>query len=161
MINKQNLWFITLFSMILVLGVYYVTLADESLNFENIIDDSSPVISVYEADQITALKVANEEEVLNEIAMYENIILNSASTSSEISEAYENLQVIQNNVIKSEEIEKIILDNFNLESFIKINNDQIEVTISSNDHNTTLANNIIMQIQSLYKNQMYITVTFS
>ena len=26
MINKQNLWFLTLFSLILILGIYYVTL---------------------------------------------------------------------------------------------------------------------------------------
>ena len=32
MINKQNLWFVTLFSLILVLGIYYVTMGDETLS---------------------------------------------------------------------------------------------------------------------------------
>ena len=27
--NKQNLWFLTLFSLILILGVYYITLPSE------------------------------------------------------------------------------------------------------------------------------------
>ena len=31
MVNKQNLWFVTLFSLILVLGIYYVSMSDESL----------------------------------------------------------------------------------------------------------------------------------
>ena len=31
MINKQNLWFLTLCSLILVLGVYYVTMPNELL----------------------------------------------------------------------------------------------------------------------------------
>ena len=31
MINKQNLWFLTLFSLVLVLGVYYVTMPNELL----------------------------------------------------------------------------------------------------------------------------------
>ena len=31
MINKQNLWFLTLFSLILVLSVYYVTMPNELL----------------------------------------------------------------------------------------------------------------------------------
>ena len=31
MINKQNLWFLTLFSLVLVLGVYYVTMPNEML----------------------------------------------------------------------------------------------------------------------------------
>ena len=30
MINKQSLWFLTLFSLILVLSVYYITMPDES-----------------------------------------------------------------------------------------------------------------------------------
>ena len=29
MINKQNLWFVTLFSLILILGIYYVSIDDE------------------------------------------------------------------------------------------------------------------------------------
>ena len=32
MINKNNLWFLTLFSLILILGVYYVTLPSDVLD---------------------------------------------------------------------------------------------------------------------------------
>ena len=31
MINKQSVWFVTLFSLILVLSIYYVTMKDSSL----------------------------------------------------------------------------------------------------------------------------------
>ena len=31
MINKQTLWFLTLFSLILVLGVYYITMPNDLL----------------------------------------------------------------------------------------------------------------------------------
>ena len=31
MINKQNLWFITLFSLILILGIYYVSMPKDAL----------------------------------------------------------------------------------------------------------------------------------
>ena len=31
MINKQSVWFVTLFSLILVLSIYYVTMNDNSL----------------------------------------------------------------------------------------------------------------------------------
>ena len=31
MINKKNLWFLTLFSMILILSVYYITMPRELL----------------------------------------------------------------------------------------------------------------------------------
>ena len=35
MINKQNLWFLTLFSLILVLSVYYITMPNELLLAHN------------------------------------------------------------------------------------------------------------------------------
>lgn len=161
MINKQNLWFVTLFSLILVLGVYYVTLGDETLNFESVVDDSQVVISVSESSALTALKVANDEEVLESVAMYEAVILDELATSDEKSDAYENLQTIQANTAKTEEIANIILEKFNLEAFIKLDGDQINVTISQTDHTNTLANSIMVEIQNLYDAQMYITVKFA
>ena len=40
MINKKNLWFLTLFSLILVLSIYYITMPNELLitNNDEIID---------------------------------------------------------------------------------------------------------------------------
>ena len=38
MINKQSVWFVTLFSLIIVLAIYYVTLNDSSL--QNILNMS-------------------------------------------------------------------------------------------------------------------------
>ena len=35
MINKQSLWFLTLFSLILVLSVYYITMPNELLLTNN------------------------------------------------------------------------------------------------------------------------------
>ena len=36
MINKQGLWFLTLFSLILVLSVYYITMPNEIFKSEEI-----------------------------------------------------------------------------------------------------------------------------
>lgn len=161
MINKQNLWFVTLFSMILVLGIYYVTLADENLNFEKVVDNSKPVISVSENDSLMALKVANDEKIIEEVTMYENIILNEKSSANDVNDAYDNLQTIQNNITKAEEIETLISEKYNTSAFIKIKNDKISVTISNLDRSANIANNIIIDIQKLYKKQMYITVEFA
>ncbi len=160
MINKQNLWFVTLFSLILVLGVYYVTLADESLKINNVLDDSKAVINVEESDILTALKVASDEDELEKIAMYEEILLNQSTGIEEKNDAYNNLTNIKKNKTKVEEIEKIIKEKFSLESFVKINNDQINITIAGSKHDSTIANNIIREIQKNYEVQMYITVKF-
>ena len=40
MINKKSLWFLTLFSLILVLSVYYITMPSDLLLTTNNISDS-------------------------------------------------------------------------------------------------------------------------
>lgn len=161
MINKQNLWFVTLFSLILVLGVYYVTLADEALNVDSIIDDAAYVISTEDSNILTALKVASDEESLEQIAMYEAILLNNSSSVQEKNDAYDSLQNIQSNKAKVEDIETMIKEMFSLEAFVKINSDQISVTIAGKEHSVTSANSIIREIQNMYEVQMYITVKYT
>ena len=65
MINKQNLWFLTLFSLILILGVYYVTLPNELLDKISIKDTKQEVAvveEIKEENQLTSLRVSLEEE---------------------------------------------------------------------------------------------------
>ena len=64
MINKQNLWFLTLFSLILILGIYYVTLPNELLEKISTEDkkEIAVVEEVIEDNQLTALRVSLEEE---------------------------------------------------------------------------------------------------
>ena len=39
MINKQNLWFLTLFSLIMVLSIYYLTMSQDTLSTLNVNSD--------------------------------------------------------------------------------------------------------------------------
>ena len=93
MVNKQNLWFVTLFSLILVLGIYYVSMSDESLTALNAENDVSEVIKVEESDVIVALQVADDESVLEQMTEYQNILLDEAATLEEKNDAYEGLQI--------------------------------------------------------------------
>ncbi len=160
MINKQNLWFVTLFSLILVLGIYYVTMADESLQIENVIDDSEPVVSISQSDELMALRIAAEEEVLTEIQKYEEILLDNNATLQEKNDAYDGLQAINTKKSKTEEMQEMIKEKFSLESVVKINSDQINIIISGNQHDSSLANEIIRATQEMFDSQMYITVKF-
>ena len=161
MINKQNLWFVTLFSLILVLGIYYVTMKDENLStLESNNEVIKTVSKVNESDLIVSLQIEKDEEVLKEINEYQNILLDKNATVEEKNNAYSAIQSINNNKTESLKIEKCIKDKFNLESFVKINNDNINIVINSNKHSNQIANDIIREIQDLYDNQKYITVKF-
>ena len=92
MINKQNLWFITLFSLIMVLSIYYLTMSNDTLSTLNVSSDNSTgtdVVISEENDTLVALKVADEEELLNRMEELENILLSDVATLQEKNDAYE------------------------------------------------------------------------
>ena len=160
MINKQNLWFVTLFSLILVLGIYYVTMKDESLTVLSGVNDVSDVVEVKESDVIVALQVEQDESVLKEMNEYQNILLDDKATIEEKNDAYNALQSLNNSKSECEKIKKLIEEKFKLDNFVKIENDKISITIASKEHNKELANNILREVQKLYDKQQYITVKF-
>lgn len=160
MINKQNLWFVTLFSLILVLGIYYVTMGDESLSVLAGENNISKDVSVKESDVIVALQVDRDEAVLKEMNEYQSILLDDTATIEEKNDAYNALQALSNSKTESEKIKKLITEKFKFDNFVKIDGDAISITIAAKDHNKEIANNIIREVQSLYDKQKYITVKF-
>ena len=160
MINKQSLWFLTLFSIILVLSVYYISMPNNTLATlkENITD--AETINIKETDSLASLRVLDDEEITNTMNELQSILLNDKATLEEKNNAYEKIQNINSNKGKEESIEKLILDNFKLQSFVKIDKDNIKITISKKDVDVKLANQIIRKIQEQYTNKMYITVKF-
>lgn len=162
MINKQSLWFVTLFSMILVLSIYYVTMKDDTLATIKSLDDikETEEVNVTSSSALVALRVADDEEVLKEMEDLQTVLLDDTSTIEEKNNAYESLQTINTTKGKETEIEEKILKEFSLDSFVKIKNDRISITIGSNEHDTKLANKIMNTVQSMYDVKMYITVKF-
>lgn len=160
MINKQNLWFVTLFSLILVLGIYYVTIGDESLSVLAGENNISKEVSVKESDVIVALQVDRDEAVLKEMNEYQSILLDDTATIEEKNDAYNALQALSNSKSECEKIKKLITEKFKFDNFVKIDGDSISITIAAKDHNKEIANNIIREVQSLYDKQKYITVKF-
>lgn len=160
MINKQSLWFLTLFSIIMVLSVYYIAMPNNTLATIKESDSTFETINITETDYLAALRVENDEEIESTMNELQSILLNEKSTLEEKNTAYESIQNINTNKGKAESIEKLIKDNFGYKSFVKITNDNINVTISNKTHDIKLANKIIRSIQSLYTNKMYITVKF-
>lgn len=162
MINKQNMWFVTLFSIILVLSIYYVTISDNTL--QDIIESNEQTVSkeveIEESDVLVALRVSSDEEVLEEMEKLQTILLDETASIEEKNDAYSSLQALNSNKGKESKIEELILSEFKYKSFVKIKNDQINITIANDKHNAELANNIIKKVQELYETRMYIAVKF-
>ena len=164
MINKQNLWLISLFSLIMVLSIYYLTMSNDTLSTLNVsgeVSEGTDVVISEENDTLVALKVADEEALLERMEELENILLNDVATLQEKNDAYEELQTLNKTEGEKEAIIKLIKDEFSLDSVVQIENNSITITISSTTHDASLANNIIRSVQGLYSTDKYITVKFS
>lgn len=170
MINKKNLWFLTLFSLILVLSVYYITMPSELLltnsgNYintseENEGNDTEPTVSVEESELITALRVSADEELMEELDVLKEILTNTESSVEEKNNAFEKMKTLNINKGEETKLEQKLLDELQLKTFVKINGDQIKVIVDSGTHDTTVANTIMRSVQSNFEKKMYITVQF-
>jgi len=88
MINKQSLWFLTLFSIILVLAVYYVSMPNINLSkLVDVDDNTQATISIEESDALAALRVQNDEEVLAHMDELQSILLNASASTDEKNDA--------------------------------------------------------------------------
>ena len=163
MINKKNLWFLTLFSLILVLSVYYITMPSELLltnNSENVDSVDSVETNIEEATVVEALKTEDNANILEEINKLKETIVSENTTTEDKNKAFDAIRLLNQISSKEELLEEKIKTIYNLESFIKIDGDQIRVVIDSDDHSNTIANNIMKTIQNNFDTKQYISIQF-
>lgn len=166
MINKQNLWFLTLFSLILVLSVYYITMPNDLLTKAVTVEEDGSKQkekvkdTVEEVSSLTAMRVSLQEERQDVMDELQEQLTSDTVSSEEKNNAYERLKYLNSIQSKEEELEKKIKKEFKLDSFVKIDNTDVSVVCVSSKHDSKLANNIMRLIQSEYEEKMYITVKF-
>ena len=166
MINKKSLWFLTLFSLILVLSIYYITMPNELLLNTNTLEKASkeePTVSIEESkspDLLVSLRLESDEKMSKEIEDLQLVLTNVESTTEEKNNAYEKIKELNNNRGTEEKLENQIKETFDLSSFVKINEDKINITVQSKENSESLANNIMRAIQQNFEQKKYITVKF-
>ena len=161
MISKQNLWFLTLFSLILVLSVYYITMPNDLLKDVSKTEEKDEIkTTVEEVDSLLAMRVSLEEERQTSIDALQEQLVSDVLGTEEKNNIYEQLKYLNEIQSKEESIEKNIKKDLNINCFVKIDNNNANVVCISKEHNNKLANNIMRLIQGEYKNKMFITVKF-
>lgn len=162
MINKKNLWFLTLFSLVLVLSIYYVTMPNELLLTSNGVEDGNndKQLNVKESSIISALKVEDNNSTLKEIGALKEILTKDDSSVDDKNKAFDALKLINQISSKEDLLEEKIMNNYSLDSFVKIDGDQIRVVIESEMHDNDLANKIMKTIQKEFDTKQYISIQF-
>ncbi len=164
MINKKSLWFLTLFSLILVLSIYYITMPSELLltTGNNKVEEKKeePTVTVEESDALVALRVESDEEMSKEIEQLQVILTDADASTDDKNKAYEKIKTLNDNRSFEEKLETQIKETYKLDAYVKIKDNQISVIINSSEHTNELANNIMRTIQANYTTQKHITVKF-
>lgn len=167
MINKQNLWFLTLFSLILVLSVYYITMPNELLLAHNKTEEKTTKkekkeekATIEQTNSLVAMRVSLEEERQEAMDVLQEQLTSEKMTAEEKNNAYEQLKYLNELQGKEETLEKKIKETYQLDSFVKIDNSNITVVAIATKHDNQMANNIMRLVQEEYKDKMYITVKF-
>lgn len=161
MINKKNLWFLTLFSLVLVLSVYYITMPKELLlTTNNNPLDQNVVSNIEEANIIDVLREEDNTNTLEKINKLKKTISDDLITTTEKNEAFDALKLLNQISSKEELLEEKVKNTFDLDSFIKIDGDQIRVVVNTKEHTESLANEIMRTIQKEFDTKQYISIQF-
>ncbi len=162
MFSKRNLWFMTLFSIILVMAVYYIStpLSDDALVSKEVESGDSSSLDVDSSSAISSLRVSRDESLENEVNGIKSILMDTTTSSEEKSDAYEALKELNSNKGKEEALEALIKKNFNYESFVKIDGSNVKVVVDTKEHSYELANKIMTAVQGEFEKKVYITVSF-
>ena len=150
MINKQKLWFLTLFSLILVLSVYYVTMPSNLLSVSDIKEDTTPTISMEDANILDVLKEENNERVAKEIESLRKIVVDVETNIDDKNIAYEKIQKLEENKGKEEKIVSLIKEKLGFDTYVEIKNAKVNVVVSNKEHSYKIANDIIKLVSSSF-----------
>ena len=162
MINKKNLWFLTLFSLVLVLSVYYVTMPKELLmtNNDDVINNEEPITQIEETSLIETLRTEDNNNMLEEVNKLKATISNNDASTEDKNKAFDSLKLL--NQISSEEelLEEKVKNAHDVDCFVKIDGDQIRVVVDSDNSTNSFANSIMRTIQDNFEDKKYISVQF-
>ncbi len=168
MINKQGLWFLTIFSLILVLSVYYITMPNDALlknskaveKVNKEMETATVAATIEESELLVTMRVNLEDEREKEKKNLTSTLTKEDATSEEKNNAFEQIKYLTNLTSKEETIEKKIKKDFEIESFVEIKNDKVSVVAICANHNVELVNKIMKSIQQEFPNRVSITIKF-
>ena len=128
-------------------------------NSENI-NNNSTNPNIEELSIIETLNIEDDANTLDEINKLKETIASEGSTTDIKNKAFDAIRLLNQISSKEELLEEKIKTAHNLESFVKVDGDQIRVVIDEREHSSALANNIMKTIQSNFDTKQYISIQF-
>ena len=135
MINKQSIWFTFLFSIILILSIFYVNMNENSLSdFIELENPEETNLVVNESTELVALRVQSDEEMMETINDLQDVLLSETSDLESKNSAYDELLTLSSNKSMEEILDYARVQELNandylydLEDFITIYENHLHV----------------------------------
>lgn len=151
--NRQAITFLTLFSLILVLSIYYVLLPPET-------ETNEVAVNSGELSQIEILQEELDQKRADLISENNAIIASSESSSDEIASALASISEAKETAALEKKITKIINDAGFKSAFVEVENKTIKVVVDKKEANSSDANSIIKTIMEKTNNEYQVEVKF-
>lgn len=150
--NRQAIAFLTMFSLVLMLAVYYITMPIQQ-------GDETPVVSTPNTFEQMKIELSNKQQSLLE--SYTATMASSTSTSKEKAIAMEQMSKL-NQVMNDEKIYTDMLHTLGYENcYLEIEQDVMKIHVQSDTLDTSDASKIIKTVLSQSNYQYIPEVSFS
>ena len=149
--NRQALTFLSLFSLILVLAIYYIVVP---------VDDDITVTTNDTISEIESLQINLNENRESIISQNNSIIASSSSTKSQINTALTNINETKKITELETKLVQLLKDEGFKEAYVEVNNQLIKVVVNKSKSNNQDANEIIKKIMANTDNKYQVEVKF-
>ena len=149
--NRQAITFLTLFSLILVLSIYYILLPPENTANEVAVNNQ-------EVSQIEALQKNLDKEREDLISENNAIIASSESDSDKIASALATISEAKETAALEAKITKTVNEAGFKNVFVEVENKTVKVVVDKKDGSGNDANSIINAIMEETKNEYQVEV---
>lgn len=153
--NKQAFTFLTLFTLVLMLSIYYITLPTETKNL-----DGSDLIAHVEQDVFEQYQKEKESQDAESRSYNEQVISSSTSTSEEKLEALNQNSVMDQEANTEHQIEQILKELGYESCFVEINKEIVRVVLPKEFDSQINALNVIQKVSQICEQQVLIEVSF-
>ena len=150
--NRQAIAFLTMFSLVLMLAVYYITMPIQQ-------GEETPVVSTPNTFEQMKIELSNKQQSL--LDSYTATMASSTSTSQEKAIAMEQMSKL-NQVMNDEKIYTDMLHTLGYENcYLEIEQDVMKIHVQSDSFDTSDASKIIKTVLSQSNYQYIPEVSFS
>lgn len=152
--NKQAITFLTLFSLILVLSIYYILLPPE------LDGDKQVTVNEQNDSQIVSLQEDLDKKREEVISKNNDVIASSSSNSDTISKALKTIAETKETAAKEKEIAGILEGLGYKQSFVEVESKTVKVVVEKKEAGKNDANTIIKALLKHLGNDYQIEVKF-